>query len=111
MIGTRPCGVLPWVLELGGRAALNPGGISRHPVACLSCFPPCLPCLPCPAQQGSNPSAVTRETVASLLDGATPLHCAAIRGNPAQVDHLLLCGADPLLPNAAGECGRLGGYE
>ncbi|PSC75029.1 hypothetical protein C2E20_1867 [Micractinium conductrix] len=46
---------------------------------------------------------VTRETVGALLDGATVLHCAALRGNPAQVDHLLLCGADPLLPNAAGE--------
>jgi hypothetical protein len=47
--------------------------------------------------------APSRDAVAALLDGATPLHCAALRGNPAQVDHLLLCGADPLLPNAAGE--------
>ncbi len=52
------------------------------------------------------PGDASREAVAALLDGATPLHCAAIRGNPAQVDHLLLCGADPLLPNTAGE--RLG---
>jgi hypothetical protein len=28
---------------------------------------------------------VTLETVAALLDGATPLHCAALRGNPSQV--------------------------
>ena len=39
----------------------------------------------------------------ALLDGSTPLHCAALRGNPAQVDYLLLAGADPLLHNAAGE--------
>ena len=52
---------------------------------------------------------VTREVVAALLDGATPLHCAAIRGNPAQVDHLLMCGADPLAPNAAGERHRPSG--
>jgi hypothetical protein len=43
------------------------------------------------------------DTVAALLDGATPLHCAALRGNPAQVDHLLYCGADATLCNAAGE--------
>ena len=52
--------------------------------------------------QEPDPQAVTRDTVAALLDGATALHCAAIRGNPAQVDHLLLCGADPLAKNAAG---------
>ncbi|KAL6760662.1 hypothetical protein V8C86DRAFT_1058572 [Haematococcus lacustris] len=53
----------------------------------------------------SSPSkpAVTLETVAALLDGATPLHCAAIRGNPAQLEHLLSCGADPSLRTAAGE--------
>lgn len=43
------------------------------------------------------------ETAAALLDGATPLHCAALRGNPAQVDHLLFCGADATLRTAAGE--------
>jgi hypothetical protein len=52
---------------------------------------------------GSHVGGVTRETVAAVLHGATPLHCAAIRGNPALVDHLLLCGADPLLTSAAGE--------
>jgi hypothetical protein len=31
------------------------------------------------------PKVVTLETVAALLDGATPLHCAALRGNPSQV--------------------------
>ena len=39
----------------------------------------------CAPQGSADPGAVTRETVAALLDGATPLHCAAIRGNPAQV--------------------------
>jgi hypothetical protein len=43
------------------------------------------------------------DLVAALLDGATPLHCAALRGNPAQVEHLLHCGADPTLRTAAGE--------
>lgn len=46
---------------------------------------------------------VTRESVAALLDGATPLHCAALRANPAQVTHLLAAGADPTLRTAAGE--------
>lgn len=46
---------------------------------------------------------VTLETVAALLDGATPLHCAALRGNPAQVEHLLSCGGDPSVRTAAGE--------
>lgn len=45
----------------------------------------------------------TLESVAALLDGATPLHCAALRGNPAQVDHLLYCGADPTRRTTAGE--------
>ncbi|KAK9821741.1 hypothetical protein WJX81_001109 [Elliptochloris bilobata] len=43
------------------------------------------------------------DALAALLDGATPLHCAAIRGNPAQVDHLLFCGADVAAATAAGE--------
>lgn len=46
---------------------------------------------------------VTLETVTALLDGAVPLHCAALRGNPAQVDHLLYCGADATIRTAAGE--------
>lgn len=46
---------------------------------------------------------VTVESVAALLDGATPLHCAAIRGNPAQVDHLLYCGANPTVRTTAGD--------
>ncbi len=33
----------------------------------------------------SSPPALTLETVAALLDGATPLHCAALRGNPSLV--------------------------
>lgn len=32
------------------------------------------------------------ETVAALLDGATPLHCAALRGNPAQVGEVMWGG-------------------
>lgn len=43
------------------------------------------------------------DTAAALLDGATSLHCAAVRGNPAGVHHLLQCGADPTLRTAAGE--------
>eukprot|EP00878_Enallax_costatus_P014166 GHUV01014815.1.p1 GENE.GHUV01014815.1~~GHUV01014815.1.p1 ORF type:complete len:1261 (+),score=458.53 GHUV01014815.1:316-4098(+) len=46
---------------------------------------------------------VVLDTVAALLDGATPLHCAAIRGNPAGVHHLLQCGGDPMRETAAGE--------
>ena len=33
-----------------------------------------------------TPAAVTVDAVAALLDGATPLHCAALRGNPSQVE-------------------------
>ncbi|KAK9790356.1 hypothetical protein WJX73_003594 [Symbiochloris irregularis] len=44
-----------------------------------------------------------RDLVASLLDGCTPLHCAALRGNATQVDYLLSCGADPTMRTAAGE--------
>jgi Ankyrin repeat len=45
---------------------------------------------------------VTREAVAALLDGATPLHCAALAGNPTRVEQLLFDGADPLARTAAG---------
>lgn len=45
----------------------------------------------------------TLETVAAVLDGVTPLHCAAIRGNPAQVKHLLDSGAIACARSAAGE--------
>lgn len=38
----------------------------------------------------------------AALDGATPLHCAALRGNPAQTDHLLYCKANPTLKTSAG---------
>eukprot|EP00798_Chlamydomonas_sp_ICE-L_P023153 gene23153-30358_t len=50
-----------------------------------------------------TPAGIKAETVTALLDGATPLHCAALQGNPAQVDHLLHCGADHSLRTAAGE--------
>lgn len=46
---------------------------------------------------------ITLESVAALLDGATPLHCAAIRGNPAQINHLLQNGADPTLKTVCGD--------
>lgn len=36
-------------------------------------------------QEDKSAPVVVRETVAAVLDGATPLHCAALRGNPAQV--------------------------
>jgi hypothetical protein len=42
------------------------------------------------------------QLVEAALDGATALHCAALRGNPAQTDHLLYCKADPTLKTAAG---------
>lgn len=45
----------------------------------------------------------SRSAVAALLDGATPLHAAALRGNPAQIDHLLFCKADPMARTAAGD--------
>ncbi|GAX80648.1 hypothetical protein CEUSTIGMA_g8083.t1 [Chlamydomonas eustigma] len=47
--------------------------------------------------------SVTLEMVAAVLDGATPLHCAAIRGNPSQVDHFLFCGSNPSVRTAAGD--------
>ncbi|KAL4537181.1 hypothetical protein Ndes2437B_g08332 [Nannochloris sp. 'desiccata'] len=37
------------------------------------------------------------------LQGCTPLHCAAMRGNPALVDALLTAGADPLVKNGLGQ--------
>ena len=49
------------------------------------------------------PSQSHLDTVAALLDGAGPLHCAAIRGNPAQVDHLLFSGADPAVKTQCGD--------
>ena len=51
----------------------------------------------------ANAAALEMEIVAALLDGATALHCAALRGNPAQVEHLLFCGGDVSMRTAAGE--------
>jgi len=72
-------------------------------------------------QPGNCSSACTADGVLmsvaeALLDGATPLHCAALRGNPAQVDHLLYCGADPTRRTAAGDLPlqlvpKCGGYD
>lgn len=46
---------------------------------------------------------ISRSAVAALLDEATPLHAAALRGNPAQIDHLLFCKANPMARTAAGD--------
>lgn len=46
---------------------------------------------------------ISRSAVAALLDEATPLHAAALRGNPAQIDHLLFCKANPMAYTAAGD--------
>lgn len=54
-------------------------------------------------KQQCTADAALLEAAEALLDGATALHCAAIRGNPAGVHHLLQCGADPTLLTAAGE--------
>jgi hypothetical protein len=72
-----------------------------------------------PGRDGSSDCTADENllTVAeALLDGATPLHCAALRGNPAQVDHLLFCGADPTRKTAVGDLPlqlvpRCGGYS
>jgi hypothetical protein len=37
------------------------------------------------------------------LQGSTPLHCAAMRGNPVLVNTLLAAGADPLVKNGLGQ--------
>lgn len=42
------------------------------------------------------------QIVQAALLGATPLHCAALRGNVASLDHLLYCGASPTATTAAG---------
>lgn len=42
------------------------------------------------------------QVVEATLEGATPLHFAAIRGNPAQADHLIYCNGDPTVKTAAG---------
>lgn len=47
--------------------------------------------------------AAAVQIAAALLDGATPMHCAALRGNPAQVDHLLYCGAGACATTTAGK--------
>ena len=46
---------------------------------------------------------ISRSAVGALLDEATPLHAAALRGNPAQIDHLLFCKADSMARTAAGD--------
>ena len=78
----------------------QPGSLSSSPTpfSSSSSSPQGTPATSCGVEVG-----VSLEAAAALLDGATPLHCAAIRGNPAQVDHLLYCGADPTMRTAAGE--------
>eukprot|EP00198_Chlamydomonas_reinhardtii_P006390 XP_001695726.1 predicted protein [Chlamydomonas reinhardtii] len=82
---------VPPMLQLTPVNPLQPAGVQTLMLTLL--------CL----QEDKSAPVVVRETVAAVLDGATPLHCAALRGNPAQVDHLLYCGADPTLMTAAGE--------
>lgn len=58
------------------------------------------------------PSAAPHEAaaaLAALLDGATPLHCAAVRGNPAQARSTMLPCAfivqgAPHVPTSATKC-------
>ncbi len=79
----------------------------------VDCVPPLL--RPEPGHGAPTPDLL--QSAAALLDGATPLHCAALRGNPAQVQQLLLCRADPTLRTMAGllpmqlvpQCHRLPG--
>lgn len=47
-------------------------------------------------------SSAMFQVVEATLEGATPLHFAAIRGNPAQADHLIYCNGDPTVKTAAG---------
>ena len=65
---------------------------------------------PLPVQPSSNTisrgvclKAQTKVQVAALLDGATPLHCAALRANPELVQLLLSFKAQPLVTSAAGD--------
>eukprot|EP00210_Caulerpa_lentillifera_P005795 g5541.t1 len=55
----------------------------------------------CPDTLGDRQSHL--EKVAAVLDGACTLHCAAMRGNPAQVCHFLSSGADPLQKTVIGD--------
>ncbi|KAK9864565.1 hypothetical protein WJX84_000508 [Apatococcus fuscideae] len=48
-------------------------------------------------------SAAFQEMLGAVLDGATPLHCAALRTSPKLTEHLLASGADPMARTAAGD--------
>lgn len=48
-------------------------------------------------------SAAFQEMLGAVLDGATPLHCAALRTSPKLTEHLLASGADPMATTAAGD--------
>lgn len=56
-----------------------------------------------PEAPGPSGPALTLTGAAVLLDMATPLHCAALRGLPAAVEQLLMSGADITLTTAAGQ--------
>lgn len=45
----------------------------------------------------------TRESLEALLEGATPLHCAALRGDLRQTQQLLKIGANAYVRTSAGE--------
>lgn len=71
------------------------------------CGTPCCTHLPSPALHRSSATRQVRgprcvQVAEALLQQATPLHCTAVRGNPAQTDHLVYCQADPTVRNAAG---------
>uniref|UniRef100_A0A1D1ZP32 C3H1-type domain-containing protein n=1 Tax=Auxenochlorella protothecoides TaxID=3075 RepID=A0A1D1ZP32_AUXPR len=54
-----------------------------------------------PAAAAGPPTG--RQLAAAALDGATPLHAAAMRAAVPALSHLLLCGADPMAPAGTGE--------
>jgi hypothetical protein len=53
-------------------------------------------------QNGAEAGAL-QQAVLVQLQGCTPLHCAAMRGNPVLVDVLLAAGASPLIKNELGQ--------
>ncbi len=48
-------------------------------------------------------SSAFQEMLGAVMDGATPLHCAALRTSPKLTEYLLASGADPMARTAAGD--------